>query len=361
MRRKTRAFWLFFLFTLVFFIAVFFTACAKQENVAPSLAAQRLSVPPAGSYYHGVYPGGKTGYEDDITANDVASYEQTVGKRVAWVYFSNNWYRSRAFPLATATWIRSRGSVPFIRLMLRSSAENPTPDPLFTLAAINRGDFDASLQAWGQAAKKFGTPLIVEWGTEMNGFWFAWNAKWNGGVTGAETFRQAYRHIITTIKAQGATNITWVFHANWDDDPVKSWNRLESYYPGNDVIDWLGVSVYSALQPTDTYWTNFTKQMDEVYPRLAGLGDKPIMLLEFGATKNNPRGTQAAWAEDALDTIFSDRYPNLRGFSWWNETWQNDNNPAHDSNLRVQDNSALARAFKRVLSRESRYVITRPL
>ena len=30
----------------------------------------------------------------------------------------------------------------------------------------------------GAAAQPF--PMLVEFGTEMNGYWFPWNGKWNG-------------------------------------------------------------------------------------------------------------------------------------------------------------------------------------
>lgn len=327
------------------FLLVTTTSCAQTE---PS--SQILLLPSAGSYYHGVYPGGQSGAEDDITPADVESYEQTVGHKVAWVYFSNNWYRSSLFPLATATWIRERGAIPFIRLMTRFSDENPTPDPRYTLDAILNGSFDEELTAWGQAAKDFATPLIVEWGTEMNGHWFAWNASWNGREGGAEKFRRAYRHIVETIRAQGATNIIWVFHINADDDPEESWNAFEKYYPGDDIIDWLGVSVYSAQTPQDDYWTNFTEQLDAVMPRLTALSDKPVFLLEFGVTQNNPLGDQAQWADEALTSLLSNRWPAIKGFSWWNERWQNDDNPEHDTNMRVQDNTELIEVFRKRLS-----------
>jgi hypothetical protein len=84
-----------------------------------------------------------------------------VHKTAAWVYCSDNWYRSRSFPLATATWIRDAGSVPFIRLMLLDSAARK-PNKRFTLAHVPRGDFDADFRTWGRAAQAFDTPLIVE-------------------------------------------------------------------------------------------------------------------------------------------------------------------------------------------------------
>jgi hypothetical protein len=337
------------------FSFAFLTLLSACQSTLPG-QAQSLELPPPGSYYHGVYPGGKTGAEDDITSADVESYEQTVGREVAWVYFSNNWYRSRAFPLDTATWIREGGKVPFIRLMLRSSNENPTPDPLYTLAAIAKGDFDADLKAWGTSARNFATPLIVEWGTEMNGYWFPWNARWNGREEGAERFRNAYRHLVTTINAP---NITWVFHVNADDDPVQLWNRLEHYYPGDDVVDWLGVSVYGAQTPQDNYWTDPVEQLAAVIPRLEKLAHKPIFLLEFGVTTNSPLGKASDWADSLFTALLEHRWPSIKGFAWWNETWQNDDNPAHDSDLRVQSDPNLADVFRKRL--ETDKVLSRPV
>ena len=106
--------------------------CALLVSLSPKAhcgdppASSRIAPPPKGQLYHGVYPGGKTGEEDDLTLQDLATYETAVGAKAAWVYFSNNWYRSRKFPKATAEWIRQSGAVPFIRLMLRTSAAEDT-------------------------------------------------------------------------------------------------------------------------------------------------------------------------------------------------------------------------------------------
>ncbi len=322
-----------------------------------------IPLPPKGYLYQGVYPGGVTGEEDDLTIQDLRSFEDTVGKTAAWVYFSDNWYRSRRFPVETAAWIRQAGSLPFVRLMLRSSAEQDQAEPTFTLQNIIAGKFDTDLQAWCASARDFGTPLLAEYGTEVNGEWFSWNGKWNGGgktdgygdpnqPDGPERFKDAYRHIIRICREAGAKNITWVFHVNDGDWPQADWNRLENYYPGDEWIDWIGVSDYGAQTPQDDYWEGFRQGMDETYPRLDALtADKPIALLEFGVTKNNPLGDQAEWARQALTDITSFRYPRLIGFSWWNEWWQNDDNPAHDTSMRVQDNPDLAAVFQELVGK----------
>jgi hypothetical protein len=311
----------------------------KGEIVAP---------PPPGYIYHSVFPGGVTGEEDDLTPGDLTSYEQTVGKEAAWVYFSHNWYKGRSFPLETATWIREAGCIPFIRLMLRSSPALTVPEPTFTLERIAGGQFDPDLRAWARSARDFGTPLIAEYGTEVNGEWFSWNGIWNGEAAGAQLFRDAYRRIINIAREEGATNITWVFHVNNRDIPDEPWNRLENYYPGDEWIDWIGVSVYGALKPSDGEFVSLREAMDEVYPRVTALNAiTPIVLLEFGVTSGNPHVNQAAWARNALRDITGARGPRLIGFSWWNERWSNDGDPARDTNMRVQDNAALAAVFAR--------------
>lgn len=68
-------------------------------------------------------------------------------------------------------------------------------------------------------------------------------------------------------------------------------------------------------------------------------------MAEFGTAKNNPLGDQAKWAREALTDITSARYPNLIGFSWWNERWQNDGDPNNDTTMRVEDNPDLAAVF----------------
>jgi hypothetical protein len=72
-----------------------------------------------------------------------------------------------------------------------------------------------------------------------------------------------------------------------------------------------------------------------------------IVVLEFGATKNKPYSDQAVWAEQALSDPVQNRWPRVMGFSWWNEAWQNDDNPQHDASMRLQDNPALAAVFQK--------------
>ncbi len=335
-----------------------FAALGSTSGEGMPAADSIIARPPAGKLYHGIYPGTADGEEDAISMADVAQYESLTGTRVSWVYFSDNWFHGRSFPAETASAIRTHGAVPYLRLMLRSNADTYQPEPLFTVPNIIAGQFDDDLAAWGRAARQFATPLLVEYGTECNGEWFGWNGVWNDGAArddagkteGAQRFVAAYRHIVEVIRGAGADNITWVFHVSSYDEPDEPWNALEEYYPGDDMVDWLAVSVYGAVMPLDENPESFTSQMDEVYQRLSTLAsDKPIIVAEFGCTTNNPGMSSEDWTREALNELFAGRWPKVIGFSWWNEYWQNDENPAHDSSMRLQDNPALADTFHELL------------
>jgi hypothetical protein len=242
--------------------------------------------------------------------------------------------------------------------MLRSDVDEVTgPDPTYPLTVILAGDFDEDLEAWGAAAASFGTPIIVEWGTEMNGRWFAWNGVYYGGRDGGtETFRRTYRHIVERVEAGGARNLVWVFHVSWADWPEVRWNEFENYYPddpadadypGTEVVDWVGVSVYGAQAPLDTECPAFAEGMGVAIPRLAAMAPaKPVFVFEFGVSEGCPLCEPAGWADAALSALLRGDWPEVRGFSWWNETWQNDDDPAHDSDMRVQAVPGLADVFR---------------
>ncbi|HJT44638.1 MAG TPA: hypothetical protein VJ721_00070, partial [Chthoniobacterales bacterium] len=154
------------------FLAALF--CCTIAAHADSL---RTLPPPPGKLYQGFYWGGvgtdtHDPSEHDVTAADVARYEQAVGAKTAWVYFSDNWFESRKFPAATCGWIRDIGKEPYIRLMLRSDVDQRHSEKTFSLQKIIAGEFDADLQVWARDAKTFGSPILIEWGTEPNGNWF---------------------------------------------------------------------------------------------------------------------------------------------------------------------------------------------
>ncbi len=260
-----------------------------------TLNANKL-IEPVSGIYHAAFPD-FGGTEDVVTSDRILNFENLVNKKLVWAYFSNNWYNHIQFPATAVKTIHLAGKIPFIRMMPRTNFDEGGPDPNYTMQKIIDGIFDTALTQWAIDAAKTNIPLLVEFGTEVNGNWFPWNGQYNGaGETtgygdlnlpdGPERFRDAYRHIIDICNNNGANNITWFFHVDAYGVPNADWNKIENYYPGDDYIDWLGVSVYGPQESKDDY-QDFVEIMSDIYPSLTNLSDKPIAILEFAVTEMN--------------------------------------------------------------------------
>ena len=329
--------------------------------------------PPAGKLYHGVFPPVSKTEEEKVTLEQTLSYEQAVGKKVAWVLMVYDLFEETAVADDTYTWIVRSGKTPFIRLRLHPKKPDAKhPD---TLQEIIDGKLDAKLKAWAYKMRALGWPAMVEFGPECNGHWNSWSGIHNGGGTldkfgdptkpdEPERFVKAYRHVVQLVRdGAGASNITWVFHVNQHDNPGdKPWNRLENYYPGNDVVDWVGVSIYGAQYPdTREEVVGFTEQMDEVYQRFQNLApEKPVIVAELGSTAGHPSVRPEDWANEALTGLLQRRWPRVIGFNWWNERWSNGPGRS-ETNMRVQDSPELSNVIARLMNRYSKTVQQAPM
>jgi Glycosyl hydrolase family 26 len=325
--------------------------------------------PPTGRLYHGFYWGGvgtdtHDPTEHDVTPQNVKDYEKGVGAKTAWIYFSDNWFESRKFPTEMCGWIRDLGKIPYVRLMLRSDVDQKHAEKKFSLAKVIAGELDVDLRAWARDAKGFGSPILIEWGTEPNGNWFSWNGKWNGGANGGPSrYIAAYRHIVDLMRAEGADNLTWVWHVNWYDEPERKWNAFENYFPGENYCDWVALSAYGPLTPTtDEGLETLRFKIDEAYPRLTRVAPgKPVIVAEFGCDLHNRHVDVVKWTRSALEDLFLNRWPAIIGFCWWNEGWKNDDQKKHDTDMIVLHDVDLTRMFREELTQHHDKIQEAPL
>jgi hypothetical protein len=86
------------------------------------------------------------------------------------------------------------------------------------------------------------------------------NATAGSGMT-AKDFAAMYRHTIERLRADGVTNaistIAYMNYEKWNDSPW--WFDM---YPGDDVIDWIGVDSYLNAQPGGYHNGDFTNLMN---------------------------------------------------------------------------------------------------
>jgi hypothetical protein len=265
---------------------LFLTECAFSD---------KKLIPLPGRIYHSAFPD-FGGTEDEVTGGRIDEFEALAGKKIAWSYFSNNWLDSLTFPGGAVEVISGKRSVPFIRLMFRSVFEENREDPKYKMRDILNGKYDNAIKAWADEAGSCGVALLVEFGTEVNGRWFPWNGAYSGGgktdlygdpdyPDGPEIFRDSYRHIIDLCNQQGCDNITWFFHIDLNDDPEAWWNEPVYYYPGDDYIDWIGISTYGPLERGDDY-AEPAEMLRQAYQNMKTISEKkPYAILEFGITE----------------------------------------------------------------------------
>jgi len=162
-------------------VALSALALAPAAPFAAGPASDLVLAPPgAGRIYHAAFPD-FGGPEDRVRAARIHSFERDAGRPIAWAYFSNNWDRGISFPSESVARIVAAGRVPFIRMMARSDYEQGGPDERYTMQSIVDGTWDGDLRRWCLDAAATGVPLLIDFGIEVNGDWFPWNGRWNGG------------------------------------------------------------------------------------------------------------------------------------------------------------------------------------
>jgi hypothetical protein len=328
--------------------------------VGPQCAPGERTVvaPPADGLYHAAMP---SLLHDDVlstqrSAARVRSFEREADRRLAWVYFSDNWFEGIAFPGDAVEAVREAGSVPFIRIMPRSGWEEGRTDPKYGLARIAKGEYDADLRRWARAARDTRIPMLVDFAPEMNGDWFPWSGKFNGGErSGPQTYREAYRHLVTVFRREGAANVGFAFHVNVRSGPDEPWNDIAAYYPGDEYVDWIGVSAYGSVFP-GFHWESLRHALDEVYPKLAALSPtKPIAVMETGVIEEKGKD-KAAWIRAAYRALRSGKYPRVKAAIWWDERWVNEDGRV--SNVRIDSDPAATAAYRGAVA--SPELVTRP-
>jgi hypothetical protein len=290
------------------------------------VAACGKVLPPSRGAYLGAAPalGG-------LRASRVAAFEQQVGNRLSWVALSQPWSRGLAFPRGQVLSIWRGGAVPYVAFLPTSGAYAPGtaqsgPERRYTLQAIVDGAFDHRLGAWADGARNLGVPLLLSFGADVNEDWGPWNARWNGaGETegygdptypdGAERYRDAYRHVVELFRAEGATNVAFVFQADAGATGA-AWNAARLYYPGDRYVDWLAISAYGSLDSSSPI-VPFARRLggSDVYGTLTRLSRRPAAA--FVGTVDDAAQRKPAWIRDVFRALRSGRYPRVRAAVWW--------------------------------------------
>jgi hypothetical protein len=245
------------------------------------------------------------------TLDGVVALEERIGAPLPIIQAYGAWGDrvDQQFPLQLVTAISGLGSIPLITwepwlsdfesgrhpgLPLRDARDR------HGLAAVAAGSYDFYIDAWAAAAARFGKPMMIRFGHEMND---PYRYPWGPQNNSKEEYIAAWRHVVERFRAAGATNVVWVWSSH------VAYEYWDLYYPGDLYVDWVatGVLNFGPIAQWSKWWP-VAEIFGTKYERLASFG-KPVMIAELGSLAVG--GDRAQWYREALADL-PKRYPAVK-------------------------------------------------
>jgi hypothetical protein len=255
----------------------------------------------------------------------IDAFEARANKRAALVHWGEAWSHAGSYlPFQTSYFqaVRDRGSIPVLDWASWDYCCSEH-QPQFNLSVVSSGAHDAYIAEWARAAAAWGHPFFLRLNPEMNGWWRPWSEQTNGNKSG--DYVRAWRHVVDIFRAQGASNVTWV----WCPNIVGPRSTpMAGLYPGDNYVDWTCMDGYNWGTDRKNDWQSFNEVFAgswfnggfNTYQLLLDTApSKPIMIGETAASEDG--GNKAAWISDMLLTQLPQNFPHVRALIWfdWNE------------------------------------------
>ncbi|MBO1751617.1 hypothetical protein J4G33_07340 [Actinotalea sp. BY-33] len=283
------------------------TAPSKAELVSPS------------ERYYGMYTAQSP--FNWAVFDDVASKTGVLPDLVG--YF-DGWDRNFRPHAVTRAW--EREMLPVLTWESRpfSAANDQVNEPDYSLPKIIDGEFDSYLRRYARDVAALGLPLGIRLNHEMNGVWYPWSEvdgqgnSINGNSEG--DFVEMWRHVHDIFEEEGAGDLViWIWAPNIVNNlpaALQGPATLERLYPGDEYVDWVGLSGYYRppyrADQTPTFSYTFDRSLDQ----LRDLTDKPILLAEIGASEVG--GQKPAWVTSFFEGLTQPKNADVLGFAWFN-------------------------------------------
>jgi hypothetical protein len=220
------------------------------------------------------------------------------------------WYRDFGQPLMSSsefTNLRATGQTPMV-------SWEPWTQPLSQIAA---GTYDSYLRDSARLAKSWGSELQIRFAYEMNLSWAPWGQGVNGNT--AADYVNAWRHIVTIFRAEGATNVRWVWAPNIDRNGNVPFTP---YFPGDSYVDYAALDGYNWGATPGNRWTSLRETFASSYATLTQLSTKPVIISEIGSSEIG--GDKAAWIRDGFLKDIPTYFPRITAVVWFNKLKEDD-------------------------------------
>ena len=306
---------------------------SKESSLGPKKRRIAGKIPmPEQKIYTGVF--------DAEIVKGRTNFEKAVGSDVAVIAFYQSWDKKGVFPKRLAEEVVKAKKVLMVTWEPWRASRSDWDQPEFRLSTIAGGKHDPYVRQWLSDARDLRAPIFVRFAHEMNGDWYPWGKQANS----PQEYVAAWRHIVDLSRELGADNITWV----WSPNEVTGSETLDPYYPGNDYVDWIGVSGFNwgGLERWQG-WRSYSQIFGPTFEQIKKY-NKPIAIAEISSIENPRAGQQskAAWITETLAAVKTSE-PKVSMLIWFNGTFET-NNKLYD--WTIDGSPAAAQAMKDGLS-----------
>jgi len=187
-------------------------------------------------------------------------------------------------------------------------------------ADIINGNCDTYLNIFREDLKARPERFLLRFAHEMNILDSPWWPGHFGGDASLYVAMYQYVHDVIMDEPGAPTNVEWVWSPNYASNPPDAWNDLHNYYPGDDYVDWIGLSGYNWYtggSPASP-WRSFSYLYDSVLTDLTCRYAKPQIIAEIGSVEGGGSvPTKAEW----INVVYlgAPNYPFVRSVIWFND------------------------------------------
>lgn len=268
----------------------------KLARITLAVSLLALTVPASASAIQlGAYTPGAP-----ANASALSEYASMVGRQPDIVM----WYRDVGQPLMYSNEVAN----------LRATGQTPmiTWEPTQSLSQIASGAQDSALHEAAKVAKSWGSTLMIRFGHEMNGTWYSWSGS-------PESFVAAWRHIVSVFRADGVTNVQWVWSPNIQEGTKYP---IAPYFPGDEWVDYVGLDGYNWGTANGETWQSLQEVFAPSYSIVTQLSSKPVIITETSSSETG--GEKSAWIRSGFMTAIPQSFPRVSAVVWFNRSQEDD-------------------------------------
>lgn len=276
----------------------------------------------------GVYTAaqGQLGAPEDAAWLD--NYAATVGRNPDIVMD----YSNVTDPLLTQREIsnlQARGETPLVTWQLFQSGYS---GPTISLDDLAAGNYDSYLHKAAALAKTLPFEVMIRFGHEMNGDWYGWS----GNPTG---YVNAWRHVVSVFRQDGATNVKWVWSPNVD---YNGSYPFASYFPGDSWVDYVALDGYNwgTAGQGPNRWESLQEVFASSYAKITQLSSKPVIFAETSSSEAG--GNKADWIREGFLKTIPQKFPRVAAVLWFDRDAEED--------WRINTSSASLAAYREVVA-----------